>query len=1383
VKVNVEHNAKLKWSVKPGFVLLVTVAVLLGAALAAGPASARQIRLFSRSFGAATSVPSDPYPLSSGYHGPSSVAVDNTSGDVYVTDQGNRRIEKFTSTGEFILMFGKQVNKTAVEASGSEAEQNICTASGDTCQAGVQASSPGAFDPANTGISNEETDVERGYLFVAVDNSSGPSKGDVYVADSGDHLITKFDSTDKVVGGWGNNGPGGLPNGQLNGSAATAPIKGFYTFFEGLATDSAGNLWVADWTPVERNGEVAEFRQDSSFVTDWETGIGVNGFIIGDERRGMALDSLDNVYIETEKYAAAGNWVGMVGSREGKEDLQGVTVDPITDELYFVAGGGGEIVRYDASCKPFEHLRYCTPVESFGAGRFSAEGSERVWSLAIDPSGSAKTVYASELRGEVAAFSIETVPDVETRKASGFTATSAVLNGTVNPSGVALSECFFEWGESSSPYEHSVACEPNAAGVGSGVSQVAVHAAVSGLAAGKTYHFRLVAGNANDINAVIDEPSQGADVTFGPPLLESSGVAAVSSTAATLQAQVDPNGVDTHMHFEYGTEAGVYPNSTPAVDVGSGETASVSRPIQGLTSLITYHYRVVLENIFGTVVGEDHSFTTQGAAFAGLPDGRAWELVSPPDKNGVPLEAISREGGVIQAASDGSALTYIAKGAIDAEPAGNRSFAETQLLAHRGGGGWSTVDIATPHRAPAGFSAGYQSEYELFSNDLSVGLVEPAGATPLSLEASEKTPYLRQAGGGYVPLVYPGNVPAETKFGPTESGIPELFNSGGVQFAVATPDFSHVVLRSSAVLSAPSFTTHGADSLYEWAAGALSLVSEIPVAPATVCGGSGAPCAPAAAKGFSSQAGSVVEDEVQVRHAVSDDGNRVFFESSESLGAGAGLYLRDSARGETLRLDVPEVGAGGGKDLPVFQDASVDGGRVFFLDESKLTVNAKASENKPDLYMCEVGESADHLACALKDLTVDQNVGESADVRGDVIGSAGDGSSVYFVANGALAGVEGAVHGNCVTEGHGPLEVSAAASCNLYRYDAVTGGTSLVAVLSSRDRNDWSSNLGRLTAEVSGSGRWLSFMSQRSLTGYDNRDAVSGQPDEEVFLYDASAEGGKGKLVCASCNPTGARPAGVLDQSDFPGMLVDRLGNWHGLWLAASVPGWTRWNLGAALYQSRYLSDSGRLFFNAADALVPGDSNGSEDVYQYEPPGVGGCTGASPTFGRSSGGCVDLISSGTSGEESAFLDASESGNDVFFLSSAGLASQDVDSAIDVYDAHVCSAESPCPPPPPPPPPACEGDACQSPVSAPDDPTPGSLTFHGPGNLTFAAPAVVRSKAKPLSRAQKLTRALSACRKKPKKKRSACQRQARHAYGPVGKAKSVGRAMRSNRGGV
>ena len=95
-----------------------------------------------------------------------------------------------------------------------------------------------------------------------------------------------------------------------------------------------------------------------------------------------------------------------------------------------------------------------------------------------------------------------------------------------------------------------------------------------------------------------------------------------------------------------------------------------------------------------------------------------------------------------------------------------------------------------------------------------------------------------------------------------------------------------------------------------------------------------------------------------------------------------------------------------------------------------------------------------------------------------------------------------------------------------------------------------------------------------------------------------------------------------------------------------------------------------------------------------------------PTFSPASGGCVGLISSGTSAEESAFLDASENGDDVFFLTASRLVPQDVDTALDVYDAHVCSAASPCPPPSAAVTPACEGDACQQPADPAQRPHPG-----------------------------------------------------------------------------
>ena len=133
-----------------------------------------------------------------------------------------------------------------------------------------------------------------------------------------------------------------------------------------------------------------------------------------------------------------------------------------------------------------------------------------------------------------------------------------------------------------------------------------------------------------------------------------------------------------------------------------------------------------------------------------------------------------------------------------------------------------------------------------------------------------------------------------------------------------------------------------------------------------------------------------------------------------------------------------------------------------------------------------------------------------------------------------------------------------------------------------------------MSSSVSPDGRYLTFMSNRSLTGYDNIDALSGHADEEVYLFDAQS----GRVVCASCNPTGARPAGVFDGVNSE-LLVDRAGVWTSKesgerdrrvdhWLGGSVPGWDDLNNEPATYQPRYLSDSGRLFFDSPDGLCRG---------------------------------------------------------------------------------------------------------------------------------------------------------------------------------------------------
>jgi hypothetical protein len=156
-----------------------------------------------------------------------------------------------------------------------------------------------------------------------------------------------------------------------------------------------------------------------------------------------------------------------------------------------------------------------------------------------------------------------------------------------------------------------------------------------------------------------------------------------------------------------------------------------------------------------------------------------------------------------------------------------------------------------------------------------------------------------------------------------------------------------------------------------------------------------------------------------------------------------------------------------------------------------------------------------------------------------------------------------------------------------------------------------------------------------------------------------------------------------------------------------------------------------------------------------------------------------LISSGTSNEESVFVDASGAGpgggegEDVFFMSAARLTPQDVDSALDIYDAHVCTSAAPCASGTLTVPPACTGtDSCRSaPPAAPDTfGPPASATFHGPGNQ---APTTTTVKVKTAAevKAEKLAKALKLCKKDQKKvRRNKCEKAARKKFGPTKTAK-------------
>jgi hypothetical protein len=1146
--------------------------------------------------------------------------------------------------------------------------------------------------------------------------------------------------------------------------------------------EEAGQVYVLDEGEAGQFGRVVRFSADGTKVEGEFDGSGSHGEGVA-AGGGVSLGEIPTGRFEEPDGIAVDNTCAFRKLKEAKLSLAECEAqDPSNGDVYVADAGLNHLVidKYTAEGKYIGQLTEAGGVP-FQSPPFKFGG------VAVDPSGGV-WVYREEHRldGFTNASANAFTGEIELGQpnGNGFTLPGIAVDAGgdfYGRFGISFPPRIVKWDHAGNVLDEQFGSE-EASGVV--VDQSSGAAFVDNLTSVAVFNpegeqlerlgeGELSAGAGLGVDSTSDSlyaaDESGKVLLFGPapptvPVVEGESFSGVGSDRATLEAEINPSSEEkpeegqTEYHFEYGRcatldpsscEKSAYEASTPDGVLSPDFTVHpVSAEIGGLSPNTTYHFRALAKNKHGEgAAGRELTFTSEGAGGeVALPDGRGYELVSPPDKKGALIEPIA--AGVVQAAASGDGITYLANAPTEADPVGYTN--EAQVLSRRGSSSWSSRDLAVAHGGATGLSFS-GPEDKFFAPELSAEVVQPFGpfAPEISGEASEATAYLRDLGEScgdrcFRPLVTGkagvANVPEGTAFGEEGQCLPSAGQTAkevcGPRFVGASEDLSHVVLYSESAALAPGAVPR---ELFEWAAGALTPVSVLP----------GASQAPSEGKlGLESNA---------ARGAISSDGSRIFWQSSTNL------YLRDMALGQTLQLDEPEEGCGEGctSGIGHFQFASSDGSRVLFSDEGSLTKSAGAEAGKPDLYECVIVRSGEALTCKLSDLTA-KHGSESADVLGEVLGASMDGSTIYFVAEGVQS-EEANARGQLPTPGQPNLYV---------RRD---GRTEFIATLSSEsvggalaDETDWQAVLAGQPTRVSPNGRYLELMSQARLSEYDNRDVATGKPAAEVYLYDASTR----RLSCASCEPSGARPAAVEYHKLEPssGGLV---GGPRGIWaqqglVAANVPGWTAiGNAGfASRYQPRYLSDEGRLLFNSVNALVPQDANGTQDVYEYEPPGVGSCSGESVTYSPRSGGCVALISSGRSAQESAFLDASESGDDVFFLTSAKLSPIDTDSSRDVYDAHVCS-ESPCIVFPNVGSPPCDNESsCKaSPTPQPSIfGAPASATFSGPGNPP--APPLVPPKHKTAEeiRIQKLSHALKACRaKKSKHKRQSCEKSARKRY--------------------
>jgi NHL repeat len=1140
-------------------------------------------------------------------NGVEGIAVDNDPTSpgfhsIYVFDVGNRRIQKFSPSGEFVWMVGDAVNVTT--------GGDLCTkSSGNTCGPGTGGSGAGQFNPPN----GDTIDVGPGGTIYVGDRveDSGVSKTRVQLySPSGSYLGYLGGKLLEVGGGAG---------------ATTA-----------LAVDSAGYVYVGT---DDVNGAVRKYDPSGTQVAVFNPSFNVNTLAVGPE---------DHLF---------------VGDNSAFEGEINSTIFEYDSEAVLLRAIYGALKDKTVGLAVYEN-----PNGAIFAVELGTAGKKRVLDIDFPPPG--PLVYP-------VASSLFTNPIGNAK---------ATLHGKVNPEGEATTYHF----------EYITDEDFDAAGetFGSGTIKTSesdplpadfnlhpVQAELTGLLAETTYHFRIV------VNSAATGPSgnSGPTATFEtrePIEIGDIWSTDVGTTSATLNAEANPLGIPATARFEYlklsEFEATGWAGAKTApagdeIDLGEGEEVEVvSAQIGDLEPGTAYRFRLVAtdrcrpepaplcefaepEAVFSTfqvlnpITGCPNDSLRAAGSGTFLPDCRGYEMVSPVDKNGAFIEPVFNISGFLagldQASVNGDSVTYSAYkafGEVESAPYSN------QYLSRRSDGGWQTEAISPEREGPSLMtyhSAQLDRQYKAFSEDLCSGWVVQDANPVLAPEGVVGYPGLYRRDncdpgtGGYEALTTqaPPNLPPR-KFIPEVQGISDVesvaiftVNDNLTSGLPGQPGACQTEKKPSEEPCLPH--------LYENREGVLKYVCVLPngASYGGACG-AGSPADPAARS---------------LTNAISDDGSRIFWSAGgENLGP---LYVRiDNSLPSAKTIQISAAAA-------FFWTAASDGSKAIYSRGEELFEYDVAAEEET------------LIAKGFKGLA----------------GASDDASRIYLASSEILTGEEENSEG----------EKAAAGKPNLYLYEAGSGFRFIGQLLTS----DLTSGVQQSSpvaqspvahlSHVASDGRLLAFMSSASLTGYDNKDAdTPGEVAMELFLYDADTN----RLLCPSCNPSGDRPEGrQLTQKRLEGRFA-----------AARIPVFQ-----SPLYVSRIFSDDGaRLYFDSFDALSPRDTNGEEDVYQWQAPGSGSCTTASPTYHEVSGGCLDLISSGQSGEGSELVDVSSDGDDVFFKTNESLVSQDP-GLRDIYDARVGGGFAPQPPKPQ----ICRGEDCSNPPgSPPPAPNPGSQTA-GPGN--------------------------------------------------------------------
>jgi hypothetical protein len=1196
-------------------------------------------------------------------------------------------------------------------------------------------------DPASEG-NHFDTDGT-----IAVDNSGGPNDGDIFVT-------SPEDSQDVNVF---------APTGKWLGTIPTPTAVGEP---KGITVDGNGYVYVLSAARVSKYdqafNEVARFYVDPArFTYPWHDN---NDYLRVDSTGGLwalhqSRSGGNGALYRYEADQLQSKFKPLTGPADvvtpaalspyAQEpmltNLQGMDVDPSNDDLYVVRRTTFNTSDpIPSTIRPFSPALPGDPAHQTGPEFGSLAGS---WALAVAPDG---TIYALNNNDTVNVYAAGDIVPTATTNPSTIDDeghTSAIVTGKVDPAGGDdVTGCQVQYGTQYDTYDiGSVPCTPDPSG-GNFSAPTDISATLPGLSTGQTYHYRVIGSNAHgqgwggdrEVSAVavlhlhtgaatdVDPDSAtlhgslnpdsmnttyrfdyglstdyrqstadlgplsgGSDTpvsipvadlqsgktyhyrlvgvnslgtTFGPDATfktaappEISGVRAtgLSSSGATLNARINPESSATTYHFEYGTTTDYGTDVPAAGDAGSGDTEqAVSVDLHDLQPGVTYHFRVVATNQWGTSTSDDTTFSfappscpnehirqQTGANF--LPDCRAYELVTP-EKQGSAVFWPSDEtldfgggfglGSVLSTAqwpqNTGQATNpprfafYGGLGSVPGLDAPN-SLLDTYLTT-RTSQGWVTTFPGI--KGSEQLYTGRRMCSETLDKCIDhIAVDGVAGAWP-----DENAPFAFDASGKALGR-WPTNV----------NSIP----GGNLFFGDQQPsgDFRHFVFSSRDLAFAPGGASSPPGSAYDndTVDRTVTIISKLP-------NGDDIP----------QDGGNQFEVIVFPAHGVSQDGSHILM----STVAGDGpqhLYMRVD---DAVTYDVS-------KGFGVhYVGMTRDGSKVIFSAVQQVTPDD--TDTSLDLYeWSEEGDTVTLISTGNGNGNSDAcNASYTTQCDADPLSTeAGlrggweqnnpqNGQFLLPGIDSQIATGNGAVYFYS-PESLDPNRLSTPNERNLYVYR--DGAVHFIATL------DPGTQVNRI--QISPDGVHGAFLTEAKLTGYDNKGF------REMYTYDDST----GALRCASCDPSGLPPAAdVLASQGGP-----------------------------------FMSDDGRAFFSTPDPLVPQDTDGIIDVYEF-------------VDGR-----PQLISTGTGTRDFSVTNVvqffyvpehigleavSADGMDVYFSTYDTLVQQDQNgNVLKFYDARTNGGFEP----PAPLAPCVAADECHGPGSSPTNvPTLPTGADHGGGNV-------------------------------------------------------------------